>query len=150
VNDDSPRGQGPFLPRRMGIDAMIKTLVDEHVIMNRGLYGAGEAIRNGDFEALKRVLVELDPVFRQHIVDEESTILRLLIEKLGKEGAKEEIRVFQQHRPIYELMKRISEFASMAPSELEKSQEELRDLFRGHVTAEEGSVFPKAKSVSKG
>ena len=139
---------GPFLPRMMGLEDLIRTLVEEHAVMKEGISKAREVAEKRDFEALARVLRGLDRLFRQHIVDEESTILRLLIGKLGANGADEEIRVFQQHRPIYHLMQKISEFATMSRSELESSQEELRDLFERHAFAEERMVFPRVESFS--
>ena len=139
--------KGPFLPRRMGLESLIRTLVEEHATMKEGIYEAREAAERHDFEALAKILRGLDSLFRQHIVDEESTILRLLVGKLGAKGAEEEIRVFQQHRPIYRLMQRISEFASMSTAELQASQEELRDLFEQHAAAEERLVFPRATSL---
>ncbi len=143
------RGQnGPFLPRRMGLESLIRTLVEEHATMKEGISKAREAAEKRDFGALPRILRGLDPLFRQHIVDEESTILRLLIGELGVKGAEEEIKVFQQHRPIYQLMQKISEFASMSAAELQAGQEELRDLFEKHAFAEERIVFPKAESLS--
>jgi hypothetical protein len=132
----------------MGLELLIRTLVKEHVAMKEGISKAREAAGKRNFEALSRILRELDPLFRQHIVDEESTILRLLIGKVGVKGAEEEIRVFQQHRPIYQLMQRISEFALMSAAELQASQEELRDLFERHAVAEERIVFPRAELLS--
>ena len=137
----------PYLPRKMGLEALIRTLVEEHAAMRDGMSKARGAAQKGDFEALARVLGGLDKLFRQHIVDEESTILRLLIAKLGTKGAEEEIRVFQQHRPNSPLMQRISKFASMPSAELQSNQEELRDLFERHVSAEERTVFPNAESL---
>ena len=132
----------------MELDSLVRTLVGEHRAMMEGLRGARGAAQRCDFEALAGALRELDLLFRQHIMDEESTILRLLIERLGVKGAEEEIRVFQQHRPIYSLMKRIAEFASMSASELEARQEELIALFERHAAAEESRVFPRAESLS--
>jgi len=147
LTSTNPGQNGPFLPRRMGLEALIKTLVEEHVAMKEGISKARVAADKNDFEALARILKELDPLFRQHIVDEESTILRLLIGKLGVKGAEDEIRVFQQHRPIYRLMQKISGFAQMSAAELQTSQEELRGLFERHSAAEERKAFPKAESL---
>ena len=141
-------GDGPFLPRRLELGALIRILVGEHAAMKEGLRSAREAHRRRDSETLARRMKDLDRLFRQHIVDEESTILRLLIGKLGVKGADEEIRVFQQHRPIYRLMERISAFASMSAAELDAHQEELSELFERHTSAEETEVFPKAESLT--
>jgi len=116
--------------------------------MKEGLLRIGEAADREDFTELSRTLKQLDAIFRQHIVDEEAQILRLLVGELGRKGAAEEIRVFQQHRPIYRLMQKISKFASMPAAELHQSQEELKDLFEAHAFAEERRVFPRAEQLS--
>lgn len=115
--------------------------------MREGLRRAKEAAGRQDFESVSRALKELDPVFRQHIADEESQILGLLIERLGVKGATEEIRVFQQHRPIYQLMKAVTELATMPADELEANQTRLEALFDKHTAAEEARVFPRALSL---
>ena len=139
-----------YAPRRLGLDALVRVLVDEHVVMKAGLARARDAMRAGDFEGVSRALKEMDPVFRQHIADEEATVLGLLIKTLGVRGAESEILVFRQHRPIYQLMERISELAKRSSAELQSSQTELEALFEQHTQAEEMNVFPKALSLKPG
>ncbi|MDG6900105.1 MAG: hypothetical protein JRN44_03885 [Nitrososphaerota archaeon] len=139
-----------YRPRKMKLEELVATLVGEHMLMGEGLARAREAASRNDYEAVRTELKKLDPVFRQHIADEESHILGLLIGKLGAKGAAEEIKVFQQHRPIYLLMKKAGELASMSDSGLEANQAELKDLFDLHTRAEEGRVFPRARSLSAG
>jgi hypothetical protein len=127
---------------------LVRVLVDEHRTMKDGLRRAQDAAREGDFEAVGRALKELDPVFRQHIADEEATILGLLIKTLGVKGAEAEIIVFRQHRPIYQLMQKVGELAKKSPSQLHSSQSELESLFEEHTLAEEGRVFPRALGLS--
>ena len=62
-------------------------LAEEHRVMQKGLARAEQAAAEGNFRIVAYVLEELDPVFRQHIADEESQILRLLIGELGVKGA---------------------------------------------------------------
>jgi len=128
------------------MDELIRTLVGEHVRMRELLRQAKESADSSDFEAVSRDLRQLEPVFKQHIADEEATVLRLLIGTLGRAGAEDEIKVFQQHRPIYKLMQTVSELAAKNAVELRMSQEELNGLFDVHAGAEEGRVFPKALS----
>jgi hemerythrin-like domain-containing protein len=137
-----------YPPRKLNLEALIAVLVEEHALMKDGLLRARESATQNDYEAVLMELVRLDPVFRQHIADEESTVLRILIGQLGVKGAAAEIRVFQQHRPIYQLMKKVTELASMSAAELEANQTELNDLFDLHTAVEEKEVFPRAKSVS--
>ena len=136
-----------FPPRRLGLEEMVKVLVAEHAAMRDGLKRAKEAASKGDFEAVRRIIQGLDPLFRQHIADEESEILGLLVRELGVKGAEREIAVFRQHRPIYNLMLRIRELAAAAPGELEEREAELEALFSEHARAEESEVFPRAVSL---
>jgi hemerythrin-like domain-containing protein len=136
-----------YPPRKLNFEALIAVLVEEHALMRDGLLKAREAAAQNDYEVVRKELVRLDPVFRQHIADEESTVLGILIRQLGVKGATAEIKVFQQHRPIYQLMKKVTELASMSAAELEANQTELNDLFVKHTAAEEEQVFPRAKTL---
>lgn len=136
-----------YRPRKLELEALIKVLVGEHTVMRGVLQRAREAAGKQDFEAVGGALRELEPVFRQHIADEESQILGLLIEGLGVKGAAAEIGIFQQHRPIYQLMKKVAELAAMAPAELEANHARLNALFDEHTAAEEAHVFPRATSL---
>lgn len=128
----------------MEFEELIGVLVAEHAKMREGLESVKDATDNHDFQAAATALKELDTIFRQHIADEESQILRLLIEAYGVESTAEEIKVFQQHRPIHQLMETVAKLASLPPSELEANQTTLRALFDEHTTAEEERVFPRA------
>ena len=139
-----------YAPRRMELDVLINVLVKEHEQMKEGLRRAKVAADRHDLEAVVRTLKEIEPVFRQHIADEESQILRLLIQELGVEGAEDEIKVFRQHRPIHQLMQTVAELASKSPGELGADQAKLDALFEEHTVAEEGRVFPRAVSCYRG
>lgn len=139
-----PLAEQRFLPRQMDFESLIRVLAEEHKIMAAGLATMKDAATRGDFEEVAASLGALDPIFRQHIADEESQILRLLIGELGVKGAEAEIKVFQQHRPIYELMQLISDLASKSTPELKADQHRLSGLFLEHTSLEEQGVFPKA------
>jgi hemerythrin-like domain-containing protein len=135
-----------YLPRNLPIDELIETLVKEHTTMREQLQRTKQAAERKDFKDASRSLRQLDGMFRQHIADEESQILRLLVDELGVKGAEQEIRVFQQHRPIYRLMQDVSELATKEAADLSLEDVRLIKLFDEHVSAEEGSVFPRAVS----
>ncbi len=139
-----------YLPRRLEFEDLVKVLVQEHAEMQEGLSRVKDAAERRDFREASKALRELDPVFRQHIVDEESTVLRLLLRELGVKKAQEEIKVFQQHRPIYRLMQAVAELASRSAVELRAEQARLSTLFLQHTSAEEEGVFPKAIACYKG
>jgi hypothetical protein len=128
----------------MDFESLVRVLTEEHRVMEAGLARMKEAATEGDFDGVAATLEELDPVFRQHIADEESQILRLLIGELGVGGAEAEIRVFQQHRPIYRMMQLVAELASRSAAELSADQRRLNDLFLEHTSLEEKGVFPRA------
>lgn len=139
-----------YPPRKLELEPLLKVLVAEHAAMRAGLQKAEEATERHDFEAVRSALKGLEPVFRQHIADEESQILGLLIKQLGVKGAAEEIRVFQQHRPIYQLMRKVTELTAMSAVELQANQTKLNALFDEHTTIEEARVFPRAATIGKG
>jgi len=118
--------------------------------MKEGLLKMKDATERKDFKELSQILKQLDPVFRQHIADEEAQILRLLVAELGREGAEAEIKVFQQHRPIYRLMRTIAELAPKGADDLETEQAKLGELFEDHASAEEQRVFPRALGLTTG
>lgn len=126
---------------------MVRVLVMEHAEMKDGLRRASESAARKDFLSVGRTLKDLDPLFRQHIADEEFEVLGLLIRTLGVKGAEKEILVFRQHRPIYSLMLKVGELAALSSEELEARGAELERLFAEHAKAEEGEVFPKAMSL---
>ena len=133
-----------YVPRNVSLDTLIGILVEEHAVMKEGLLRMKEAAERKDFKDVSEALKQLDPVFRQHIADEEAQILRLLVGELGRKGADGEIRVFQQHRPIYRLMQTIAELAPKEAADLEAEQAKLGELFDDHTRAEEQRVFPRA------
>jgi hemerythrin-like domain-containing protein len=139
-----------FAPRKMELSELVRTLVGEHALMREGIVKAKASAAARDYEAVRRALEEIDPVFKQHIADEEAQILGLLVAKLGVKRAQSDIAVFRQHRPIYNLMERISELAEQSSTELEMRQSELDELFEEHARLEETQVFPKATTLSIG
>jgi hypothetical protein len=141
-------GEVRYAPRKLSLDALIAALVEEHGVMRAGLRRSREAMSRNDYQAVKDELQKVDPIFRQHIADEESRVLRFLIQALGVKGAENEIKVFQQHRPIYDLMTRVGELAAMPSGELQKSQDELQALSELHTEVEETEVFPKTAALN--
>lgn len=138
-----------FAPRKLTFEGLVKALVDEHASMREGLGAAKACAALRDFEGVRRELLRLDPMFRQHIADEEAQILGMLVRIVGVNGAQDEIRVFQQHRPIHELMGRVAELAPKSTGELESRRAELDALIDLHFRSEETAVFPRAASLRR-
>jgi len=147
--DRTCMAQTRYAPRKLEFETLVKLLVEEHSAMREGLLKVRRAAESASFQEASMALQEVDRVFRQHIADEEASVLRILIGDLGVKGAEQEIKIFQQHRPIHHLMKQIAELASMTASDLAGEQAKLLALFEEHTTAEEGWVFPRALSSYK-
>ena len=135
--------------RRMNLGDLVALLVSEHAQMKKGLDQVRKAVETGDYAAASTSLAALERVFQQHIADEEGQILRILLDAYGVKGAEDAIKVFQQHRPIYSLMERIKQLASLPPPKLAAAQDELQALFDQHTAAEEDGVFPRAVSAPR-
>ena len=135
------------LSRKMEFEELISVLTAEHVEMKKDLADVKQAITKGDFSSASKILGELDWMFKQHIADEEAQVLRILIDAYGVEGADDAIKVFRQHRPIYDLMEEVKRLASLSVEELASDEYGLRQLLEEHTFAEESRVFPRAIST---
>ena len=133
----------------MELDELISVLIAEHVQIKDGLETLQYRLAAKDFTSAKNVLSEVRGIFVRHIADEESQILRILIDAYGVNGANEAIEVFRQHRPIYEVMKAIEHFSDLPAQELESKEAELRSLLDRHTKAEENRIHPWTLSTYK-
>jgi hemerythrin-like domain-containing protein len=134
-------------PRRIGFEELIAILIAEHEVMKEKLAEIKQSVSRRDFSSAAETLRQLDRLFRQHIADEEAQVLRVLIGAYGVIGADEAIRVFRQHRPIYQLMEEVKKLATLSPEELASDETKLRMMLEEHTAAEEDRVFPKAIST---
>jgi hemerythrin-like domain-containing protein len=140
----------PISPRKIEFEELISVLIAEHVAIRKDLMKLERSLEGHEFASAAETLRGLDRLFRQHIADEESQVLRLLIEAYGVKGADDAIVVFRQHRPIYKLMEEVKKLASLSPEELSLDERKLRTNLEGHVMAEETRIFPKAISTHRG
>ncbi len=74
------------------------------------------AIAEEDYVTGAGLLQEFNPYLRQHIIDEEARVLKLLLEAYGRQGAEEAIKVFQQHKRIHNAIEEMRSLASTSPS----------------------------------
>ena len=131
----------------MEFEELISTLICEHIEMKKDLVELEIAMSNKDFFLASKILDNLDHLFKQHIVDEEAQVLRILIDAYGVKGSDEAIKIIRQHRPIYYLMEEVKKLAFLSIEELTSNEDRLRKLFEEHTLAEESSVFPRAIST---
>lgn len=142
-------GQGSVLSRKMEFEELVAVLIAEHAEMKKSLAEIKRAASTKDFLSASRTLRELGLLFKQHIADEEAQVLRILIDAYGVEGAEDAIKVFRQHRPIYDLMEEVKKLSSLSVEELSSNEDRLRRLLEEHTLAEEERVFPRAVSTYK-
>jgi hypothetical protein len=131
-------------PRRLPLGELVAVLVSEHAKIVGGLARARDDILAGDPVGARKELTEVVCTFKQHIADEEGQILSLLLDAYGKEGSEDAVRVFQQHRPIYALLRAVDAFSQLPTEKLSTSGAELARLLDDHTRAEEERVFPRA------
>lgn len=133
----------------MDLQDLIATLIEEHRQMNDLVRELRAALSDQERSLAPELISRLVMIFKQHIADEESQILKILIESYGVRGAQDAIDVFRAHRPIYSIMQRLENLADLSHDELNSRQDELRELLSSHTSAEEGSVFPQTLAAPK-
>ncbi len=136
-------------PRKMRTDELIPLLVTEHSKMRSLIARIEGSLDKRDYEGSLEALKELDGLFKQHIADEEAQILSLLIQTYGVKGAQTAITIFRQHRPIYQLMQVVQEYARSSPTRLASDAPSLREALKTHADAEEALVFPEALTAAR-
>ncbi len=130
------------MSRKLEFGELLSVLMEEHVEVKQRMKYLQNAQDKGDYEGMARISRELTEILRQHIIDEESRILRILIGAYGRLGAGKAISVFRQHRPIFKLLQDIS--MATAPELRAWLRSELEELLLGHCEVEEKKIFPWA------
>ncbi|MCS7145081.1 MAG: hemerythrin domain-containing protein [Nitrososphaerota archaeon] len=131
-------------PRRLELQELIRVLVEEHGRVKALLTRLNGLLQEGRYGEAAEELVNFKPYLDQHIIDEEASILKLLLEEYGRMGAERAVKVFQEHREIHRLISEMQSLASSSPERLAELRDGLRDMLERHFRAEEGEIFPWA------
>ncbi len=131
-------------PRSLDLLDLLSLLVREHSDFRMNLKALRQALDGPDYMKAADLITRLKDELRQHIIDEEARILKVLIDAHGREGAQEAIKTFQEHRTIYRLVEELEKPASRIPQVLSSKIEDLAGLLETHIKAEEGHIFPWA------
>ncbi len=129
-------------PRSLELPELIKILLEEHRSVRALLLKIHHLISEGRDKEVAEALKDFKPYLDQHIIDEEATILKILLEAYGRQGAENAVKVFQQHREIHQLITELTRAES--PEELRDKRERLRQILDDHFAAEESGIFPWA------
>ena len=131
-------------PRKLGLELLIDLLEGEHRKVESELRAVSGMIAARDPGGLGRLLQSLDEELLQHMLDEESGVLRILIKAYGKEGSRDAIEVFQEHVDIMDLLR---ELDVSITADRQMSAELLKRLDRlmpEHFRKEDITTFPWA------
>ncbi|MEM1583693.1 MAG: hemerythrin domain-containing protein [Nitrososphaerota archaeon] len=129
-------------PRQLDLPQLITILIDEHAISMAKLSRIHNHLLSSDLHRASEILDELKKNISQHIVDEEATILRKALDMFGKEGSKDLIEVFKEHRRIFDLFDRLSRTLEECYQDADLFKE-IRRVLSDHYRKEEDELFPK-------
>ena len=132
------------MARQLEVKELITVLTKEHQQLRQRLVDFSDVLAKGNYSRGAELVSEFDNSTLQHIVDEENVLLKLFIDAYGREGAKDAIKVFQQHRTMHKLADAISKTALTSPKELGSMPSDFEKLVRSHFEAEEERIFPWA------
>ncbi|MDW8092077.1 MAG: hemerythrin domain-containing protein [Nitrososphaerota archaeon] len=137
-------------PRALDLEDLIEVLLKEHEEVRALLKRINALLQNGRYGELAEELNKFKPYLDQHVIDEEASVLKVLIDTYGREGADRFIRVFQEHREIHRLLQDMRRIAVETPERLAELKTEFSRVLERHFMAEESDVFPSALRVMKG
>lgn len=141
-------------PRKLELEELINMLVEEHGQVKSLLNKLNTLLHEEKYAEAAEELNGFKPYLDQHIIDEEATVLKALMDAYGREGAGRAIKVFQEHREIHQLISEMRSVASSSPERLAEKRDRLRTVLERHFRAEEEEVFPWAldtvRSMRKG
>lgn len=136
-------------PRSLELFELINVLLKEHEDTRKDLFDLKNAIVEKDYVKISEIINKFDQYLNQHIVDEEATLLRFLLDKYGREGSQGAIRVFQQHIRVHQLINEIKSLLNSSPELINIKRDELANLLFEHFDKEENYVFPLIKKAYK-
>jgi len=131
-------------PRRLELEELLKILVEEHGHVKSLLERLDMLLREGRYSEAAEELSGFKPYLDQHVIDEEATVLKTLLEAYGRDGAERGVKVFQEHREIHQLISEMRAAASTSPQRLAEKRDRLREILKRHFRAEEDDIFPWA------
>ncbi|MCL4437194.1 MAG: hemerythrin domain-containing protein [Thaumarchaeota archaeon] len=130
--------------RRFEFKDLIDVLQNEHREFDKQLRAMDEALTKGDNRKAGKTLLEMNRLFRQHTIDEESRVLKMLIDRYGREGSHNDIETMHEHQTIFSKIEELAGMANLSPNERASKKAELDRLLRQHFDNEEKNIFPKA------
>ncbi|MEM0128013.1 MAG: hypothetical protein QXO03_02870 [Thermoplasmatales archaeon] len=134
-------------PREMPMRELIDKLKEEHATLPTVIDDAILTYKTGNLSGAFPVIADVREILSQHIIDEEGTVLKFLIDKIGKENAEPYIRILQEHTGIMKLVEQSVESTYTGWTETENYLTQLKLTLAEHHKREEVELFPKVLSL---
>ncbi len=134
-------------PRDMPIRELIEKLKEEHAALPGIIDDAVITYKTGNLSGAFPVIAEVRETLSQHIIDEEGTLLKFLIEKIGKGSSEPYIKILQDHPKIMKLVEQSVESTYTGWTETETDLNLLKEALANHHKQEEEELYPKVISL---
>jgi iron-sulfur cluster repair protein YtfE (RIC family) len=133
--------------REIPIRELIDKLKEEHASLPGIIDDAIITYKTGNLSGAFPVIAEVREILSQHTIDEEGTLLKFLIEKLGKEASEPYVEILRDHIKIMKLVEQSVESTYTGWTETENNLNLLKQALADHHKAEEAVFFPKVISL---
>ncbi len=130
-------------PRELPPKELIEKLKEEHREFPNEIDDAILTFKTGNLSGAFPLIADIREKIGQHTVDEEAILLKILIDKLGKEQAEPYIEILRDHVEITKLVDDSVESTYTGWSETENLLLKLKSTLASHHAKEEEKLFPK-------
>ncbi len=134
-------------PRELPVNELIEKLKEEHANLPAIIDDAIITYKTGNLSGAFPVIADVRETLSQHIIDEEAVLLKLLLDKLGKEASEPYIKILQEHPKIMKLVEQSVESTYTGWTETENNLNTLKEELAGHHKQEEEVFYPKVISL---
>ncbi len=134
-------------PREFPVNELIEKLKGEHANLPAIIDDAIITYKTGNLSGAFPVIADVRETLSQHIIDEEAVLLKLLLDKLGKEASEPYIKILQEHTKIMKLVEQSVESTYTGWTETENNLNTLKEELAGHHKQEEEVFYPKVISL---
>lgn len=130
-------------PRDLAPKDLIEKLKEEHRELPNDIDEAILTFKTGNLSGAFPLIADIRDKLAQHTIDEESILLKILIDKLGRDSSEPYIEILRDHVNITKLIDDAIESTYTGWSETEGLLLNLKSMLATHHAKEEEKFFPK-------
>ncbi len=130
-------------PRDIPPKELIEKLKEEHRELPSLIDDTILTYQVGNLSGAFPILVQIRELLSQHTIDEESIILKIIVDKLGKEESEKYVEVMREHVSIMKNVDDAVESTYTGWTETVGLLENLKKITAEHHKKEEEIVFPE-------